>query len=74
MKKLIDLSIEELRKLRDTNQSVTSIRTGKIGQILYVSEEKDREDYVINILWQDGSKLENTWHCWLTNIVVVEDK
>jgi|GEM_PF-6628672 len=67
---LDEYSIAELRN--KIGCKVKSMVTKNVGTLVFLSAEPDREDYTVNIDWDNGNKTILMWHFWLSNIVFDE--
>ena len=70
MTKLKDIPIDELRTMIGCR--VKSTATGTEGVLVSVSDEEDREDFVIGIDWDNGNISRLVWHCWTDKVVKLE--
>lgn len=66
---LSDMPIEQIRDTLPAVRSAKGVR-GKVG---WVSDEPDREDYVLDIFWESGSSTQNVWHSWCNKVTVIEE-
>lgn len=71
MKTLSEYSAEELRI--KIGEAVRSLATDNTGTLISVSDKPDREDYTIDIDWNNGNKSRILWIFWATKIVFEED-
>lgn len=70
MKNLAEYTIAELRAR--VGGKIRSLKTANTGVLVRVSDEPDREDYVLDMDWDDGNISRNVWHFWCVNVVFEE--
>lgn len=67
MKNLTEYTIEELRTMIGTR--VRSTHSNNTGSLIAVSDDPDRNDYTIDIDWDNGNQSRQVWHFQSHNIV-----
>ena len=71
MKNLSQYKIEELRDR--IGERVRSLKTNNTGKLIFVSNEKDRSDFTLDIDWDNGNQSRQVWHFWSDNVVFEYD-
>jgi hypothetical protein len=71
MKTLSDYTVEELRAR--VGERIYSLATNNTGNLVGVSDKPDREDYTLDMDWDNGNQSRIVWIFWATKVAFVSD-
>ena len=71
MKTLSEYTVSELRAR--IGHRIRSLATNNTGVLTVVSDEPDREDYTLDMDWDNGNQSRLVWVFWSTKVVFEDD-